>query len=147
MMIQMAFHSVNLRAFVHATEDDRKVEKALSFVSGSDGIKRTKSSGYHGNPITILQVIVKNNSDIDSFFSRLGKRNIETIMGTLDERINDDCTFFLRLDKQEAFLENVVLSEKDDVIALRGKIKAYPCNRQTAFKAINDYLSHLLERA
>jgi RNA binding exosome subunit len=145
MMLQMTFHNLNFRAFIHATEDDGKVVRAVAFASGSDDIKRTKSSGYHGNPITILQTMIKSKTGIDLFFKRLGAQNIEALLGTLDKRIDDDCTFFLRLDKQEGLAERMVISEKDDVIALRGKIKAYPCNRETAFKAVNDYLGHLFE--
>ncbi|MGD0056480.1 MAG: RNA-binding domain-containing protein [Methanomassiliicoccales archaeon] len=141
----MSFHNLNFRAFVHATEDEERVVKALIFVSGASDVSRMKSSGYHGNPITILEVAVKRKKDIDAFFDKLGKTNIAELLRTLDRRIDDECSFFLRLDKQEAYLERIVLSGKDDVIAVRGKIKAYSSKKSIAFEVVAQYLILYLE--
>jgi RNA binding exosome subunit len=145
MIAQMSFHNLNFRAFVHATEDEERVVKALIFVSGASEVSRMKSSGYHGNPITILEVAVKRKKDIDAFFDKLGKTNIAELLRTLDRRIDDECSFFLRLDKQEAYLERIVLSGKDDVIAVRGKIKAYSSKKSIAFEVVAQYLILYLE--
>jgi len=142
--MSMTFHYLSFRAFVHATEDEPRVVKALVFASGEDRISRTKSSGYHGNPITILELCVKGRKDIDTFFDRLGEANIEGLIRTVDRRVDDECSFFLRLDKQEAYLERFVVSEKDDVIAIWGKIKAYPSRRSIAIDAVSNYLTSFL---
>jgi RNA binding exosome subunit len=147
MMIQMTFHRLNFRAFAHATEDEERVVEALIFASGASEVSRTKSSGYHGNPIAILQATVRGGKEIGAFFNRLGKVNIEELLRTLDRRIDDECSFFLRLDKQEAYLERLVLTEKDDVIAMRGKIKAYPSKKTIALRAVAEYLESLLGRS
>lgn len=144
MTMPMTFHYLSFRAFVHATEDESRVVKALVFASGEDSISRTESSGYHRNPITILESCVKGRKKIDAFFDRLGKANIEELIRTVDRRVDDECSFFLRLDKQEAYLEKFVLSEKDDVIAIRSKIKAYPSRRPMAIDAVSQYLTSFL---
>jgi len=141
----MAFHGLNFRAFVHSTEDEERVVKAMAFASGASEVSRTKSSGYHGNPITILEATVKRRKEIDAFFGRLGKIAIEELVRTLERRIDDDCSFFLRLDKQEAYLGRLVLAEKDDVVAVRAKVKAYPCRKSIALEAVARYLESYLE--
>ena len=143
--MQMVFHYLSFRVFIHATEDEERVVKALVFVSGAGEISRTRSSGYHGNPITILESTVRGRKNIDAFFDRLGKTNIKELVSTLDRRVDDECTFFLRLDKQEAYLERIVLTEKGDVVAVRGKIKAYPCKKPIALETVSQYLKSYFE--
>ncbi len=140
----MTFHSLCFRAFVHATEDESKVVKALVFSTGGNHISRTESSGYHGNPITIFESCVKGRKNIDAFFRRVGGAILKELVRTAESRVDDACFFYLRLDKQEAYLENLVLSEKDDVIAVKGKIKSYPSRRSTAIESLTQYLTSFL---
>ena len=67
----MAILNVHFRVFSHATEDEAKVIQALKFASGSDEIKREVTEGYHGNPIIILEVFIKEKRRSKDFFSRL----------------------------------------------------------------------------
>jgi RNA-binding protein len=144
-MVRMAFHSLNFRTFTHSTEDEERVVRAMVFTSGVSEVSRTKSSGYHGNPITILEATVGGRKEIDAFFGRLGKVAIEELVRTLERRIDDECSFFLRLDKQEAYLGRLVLAKKDDVIALRAKVKVYPRRKSIALEAVARYLESYLE--
>ena len=51
----------------------------------------------------------------------------------MDGRVDDDCNFFIRFDKQEAYCEKLVLGSRDS-IQLKGKVAAYPANRMNAVK-------------
>jgi RNA binding exosome subunit len=140
----MTLHYLTFRAFCQATEDEKKVMSAIGFVSGSDEITVTKSHGFHGNPILILEAIVKSRKRIDSIFHSLGSQCLRELRETLESRLDDDANFFFRLDKQAAYEGKVVLAGPDDVIAVKGKVKAYPNNRDRAIKAMTDYLDNLL---
>lgn len=59
--------------YFHATENERNVEKALRFVSGTDKIEKRKTKGYHGNPIIVMEAEIKKSRDIKAFFSGLKK--------------------------------------------------------------------------
>ncbi|MDX1746210.1 MAG: RNA-binding domain-containing protein, partial [Halobacteriales archaeon] len=59
----------------------------------------------------------------------------ETILAELDQRIDEDCSFFLRLDKQAAFQDRVELGEG---ITLRAKVEAYPAKREAAIENARD---------
>jgi RNA-binding protein len=140
----MTFHYLTFRAFCQATEDEAKVISAIKFVSGSDEINITKSLGFHGNPIMILETEIKSKKRIDSVFLNLGHQYLRELRDTLESRLDDDGNFFFRLDKQEAFEGRIVVTTNDDVIAVKGKVKAYPNNRENAVKALVDYLDLLL---
>jgi hypothetical protein len=140
----MTFHYLMFRAFCQATEDEAKVISAIKFVSGSDDISVTKSLGFHGNPIMILETEIKSKKRIDSVFLNLGHQYIRELRDTLESRLDDDSNFFFRLDKQQAFLGKIVATTHDDVIAVKGKVKAYPNNRENAKKVLFDYLDRLL---
>jgi RNA binding exosome subunit len=140
----MTFHYLTFRAFCQATEDEAKVIAAIKFVSGSDDITVTKSFGFHGNPIMILETEIKLKKRIDSVFLNLGHQYLQELRDTLESRLDDEGNFFFRLDKQAAFEGRIVLTAHDDVIAVKGKVKAYPNNRENAIKTSVDYLDHLL---
>ena len=54
---------------------------------------------------------------------------IDRVLEELDERVDDNCSFFLRLDKQAAFNGLVRLGEG---ITLRAKVEAYPAKHEKA---------------
>ncbi|MBI0584069.1 MAG: hypothetical protein ISF22_07560 [Methanomassiliicoccus sp.] len=136
-----------LRTFAYATEDSEKVEKALRFVSGAEEIKKSSSTGYHGNPIMVLEARVTDSKEIKTLFRSLGKDSLEALLESLDRRLDDESFFFLRLDKQEAYQERFKLAEGDDVIAIRAKVKSYPQSRENALVSMRKFLEGELERA
>jgi RNA-binding protein len=142
----MALHNLCFRAFCQATEDEGKVRQALLFASGGkeERVERTKCEGYYGNPIVIMDVCIGSARPIKSFFQRLSKEDREALSDDLERRIDEDCAFYFRLDKQEAYLGRLVLGEKgdeDDIIAVHGKIKSYPKSREASLRLMDDYLS------
>jgi len=141
----MSFHSLSFRTFSQATEDEQKVVQALRFASGAGAVERSVSEGYHGNKIVILESTITSRKKIDSFFARLSKDDIERILATLDPRVDEECALFFRLDKQEAYLEKLVLTAGDDVISVRAKIECYPKRRENALNVAQEYFQSLLE--
>lgn len=140
----MSLHYLTFRAFCQATEDEKKVISAIGFVSGSEDLTITRSQGFHGNPILIIETMVKSKRRIDLVLRSLGLRSIRELRETLESRLDDDGNFFFRLDKQAAFDGRVAMTTHDDVIAVKGKVKAYPNNRERAREVIADYLDQLL---
>ena len=141
----MAILNVHFRVFCHATEDEAKVIQALKFASGADEIKREVSEGYHGNPIIILEVFIKEKRRSKDFFSRLDDAAIQELLGSLEKRMDDDCNLYLRLDKQEAYLGVMKLTASDDAIAVRAKVESYPKKRETAMKSVTEFLESLVQ--
>jgi RNA binding exosome subunit len=142
----MSLHNLCFRAFCQATEDEAKVKTAMLFASGGkdEKVKRTKCEGYHGNPIIILDVCIQSPRAIKSFFQRLSEVDRKVLLSDLDRRVDEDCAFYFRLDKQEAYLGLLVLGEKseeNDIIAVHGKIKSYPKSRDSSLTNMTNYLA------
>jgi len=139
----MSFHSLAFRAFCQATEDESNVRKALSFAAGVEEIDTHASEGYHGNRILILTASIRNRKGIELFFKRLDEEDLRRLLDSLERRVDEDGNLFLRLDKQRAFMEELALSddEGDDVISVRGNIKAYPKSRDRALSVASDFLN------
>ncbi len=140
----MSFHYIKFRAYSHATENEKNVEKALRFISGTDEIEFRKTKGYHGNPIIIMEAEIKKSKDIRNFFSGLKKQGLmEEILKELEKRIDENSNFYLRFDKQKAFFQKYELVRQDDVISVSGKIKCFPTNKRNAIKTMKKFLENL----
>jgi len=142
----MGFHNLSFRTLVHATEDPDKVEAALRFLVGDGEIKFTRTAGYHGNPIIIMEARLDRRREICSFFEKLEREQIEEILGTLAERMDDEGTLYLRLDKQAAYQGVCRLVTHDDVVSVRGKAESYPKTKEKAAASVRVLLESLLDR-
>jgi RNA binding exosome subunit len=52
------------------------------------------------------------------------------LSSSLTDRIDKNCLLFVRIDKQAAFLDDIVLAKGPDVIIIRIHIRQYPKCRQ-----------------
>jgi RNA binding exosome subunit len=141
----MAILNMHFRAFCHATEDEAKVVQALKFASGADEITREVTEGYHGNPIIILEVFIKEKRRSRDFFSKMEEEDIKEVIATLGKRMDEDCNLYLRLDKQEAYLGKLKMTVSDDAIAVRAKVESYPKKLETAMKSVTEFLEQMVQ--
>ena len=136
----MEFHYVDLRAFCYATEDEDRVEAALRHYLPEDyPIERETNEGHHGDEIVVVSARVDNADDVRTVMDRVleaGER--ERIIKEIEDRVDDDCSFHLRLDKQAAYDGESALG---DGLHLRAKVEAYPAKRENAVEAVRRSLS------
>jgi len=143
----MSIVSLHFRTFVHETEDEQKVIDALKFATGLEEFERDVSEGHHGNKLVILEGHIKDKKVVKQFFKRMSQEDIVTMLGTLEQRVDEDCFIFFRLDKQKAFLGELALTTGDDAIAVRGKVQSYPRKLEVALTGAKEFLSsYLAER-
>ncbi|MFB6118942.1 RNA-binding protein [Halosegnis sp.] len=142
-MSSVPFHYVDLRAFCYATESDKRVADALgTFLPGDDiELERTESEGFHGDRILVLSARLERADEMRYVLSRLTELDdIDDVITELDDRVDDDCTFFLTLDKQAAFRGEV---RRGDGITLRAKVEAYPAEKARAVANVREMLTEL----
>lgn len=142
----MDIDSLSFRAFAHATEDEERVKKAVINASGSEALQCNKSHGYHGNPISVMETKITRSKEIKNVFSALSDEDIARLIETIELRVDEESFFYMRLDKQCAYLGEIKLSTGEDVISVRGKIKSYPQNRDNAVKSITEILQSFMEK-
>ena len=132
-MASIPLHYVDLRTFSYATEDDARVESALRTVLPPDfELEREVVEGHHGDRIVVLSARVEAADDVRYVLDRIRQlEDLETVVDELDERVDEDCSLFLSLDKQSAFRGEI---ERGVGISLRAKVEAYPAKRTTAIE-------------
>jgi len=145
-MGRVPFHYIDLRTFCYATEDEKRVEQALrTFLPEDYEIERAETTGHLGDRIVVLSTRVENADEIRHVLGRLSELpNVDDVLEELDERVDDNCSFFLRLDKQAAFGDEVRLGEG---ITLRAKVEAYPAKHDAAVENAREALEQARSEA
>ena len=130
-MPAVPLHYVDLRAFCYATEDDQRVEAALrTFLPEGAELDRAESAGHHGDRILVVSARVERADEMRHVLDRLAELDdIDSVVDELDERVDDNCAFYLTLDKQAAFHGEI---RRGDGITFRSKVEAYPAKREKA---------------
>ncbi|QIO22608.1 RNA-binding protein [Haloarcula sp. JP-L23] len=141
-MSSVPFHYVDLRTFCYATEDEKRVEEALrTFLPEDWEIERTESEGHYGDRIVVLSARIENADDVRHVLSQVATLDdIDDVRAELDDRVDDNCSFFLTFDKQAAFGGEV---RRGDGITLRAKVEAYPAKREKAVANARELLDEL----
>jgi RNA binding exosome subunit len=130
-MPAVPLHYVDLRAFCYATEDDQRVEAALrTFLPEGVELDRAASAGHHGDRILVVSARVERADEMRHVLDRLAELDdVDSVVEELDERVDDNCAFYLTLDKQAAFHGEI---RRGDGITFRSKVEAYPAKREKA---------------
>jgi hypothetical protein len=143
-MASVPFHYVDLRAFCYVTEDEERVEDALrTFLPEDFEIQRAESEGHYGDRILVLSARVENADDIRTVLDTVGDLaddELARIRSELDERVNENCSLYMTVDKQAAYGGEVALG---DGITLRGKVEAYPAKKESAVENAREALEDL----
>ena len=144
-MARVPFHYIDLRAFAYETEDEARVEAALrTFLPEEFELERAESRGHHGDRIVVRSARVERADDVRHVLARIADAPAyDRIFGELDDRITDNCEFFLRFDKQAAFRGEVRLGEG---ITARAKVEAYPAKREAALENAREALDAAHDR-
>ncbi len=140
-MATVPFHYVDLRAFCYVTEDEKRVASALGTVlpEGTEP-DRAASAGHHGDRILVLSARVETADAMRTVLASLDAlpdADRHRLDDELEERVNENCAFFLTFDKQAAFNGAVRFG---DGITFRAKVEAYPANREAAIENTREYL-------
>ncbi|PSQ05299.1 hypothetical protein BRC92_02425 [Halobacteriales archaeon QS_4_69_31] len=141
-MSSVPLHYVDLRAFCYATEDDERVEAALrTFLPEDVDIERATSEGHHGDRILVLSARVERADGMRCVLDRVAEvDDLDAVVAELDDRVDENCAFYLTLDKQAAYRGEV---RRGDGITLRSKVEAYPAKREHAVENVRELFESL----
>ncbi|MFB6256671.1 MAG: RNA-binding protein [Haloplanus sp.] len=144
-MSSVPFHYVDLRTFCYDTEDEKRVEAALrTYLPEGCELKRQVTTGHHGDRIVVLTTRLENADDVRVVLDRLVELpDYDTVLDELDDRVSEDCSLYLTLDKQAAFRGE---PRQGDGITLRAKVEAYPAKRAAAVANAREALEARADR-
>lgn len=132
-MSGVPFHYIDLRTFCYETEDERRVERAIRELLPEEvAIDREESTGHYGDRILVLSARIERADEIRIVLDRItASPDLDRIRSELPDRIDEDCSLFVRFDKQAAYNGTIRLGEG---IELRAKVEAYPARREAAIE-------------
>ena len=134
------FLNIRLRAIAQATEVEERVETAMLYVSGLEEVSGSRTEGHFGNPLTIFEVELTRTREIKKFLQILKDAEmLIVLMGEIQQRLDDNCVFHFRLDKQKAYAGELALADSKDIIDVNMKVAAYPARREIALEAVLDW--------
>jgi len=120
---QIPITYIDIRFFVHATEDPNKVTEAVRRLLPTQYIdeivfKSSNLKGHYGNPITLFETRIKKKEIIkalvENLYSRLSELDKEALLGEIGSHIEKG-SLYIRLDKQAAFQGDFELCSADPV--------------------------------
>lgn len=120
---EVVISGADISVIVHATEDERKVERAImSLVPEEAGGVKTmvqRMSGHHSSPIIHMTMrITRRRAALETLrnlIRSLSPLDRRRLVDDVDERVDDAGNLYVRLDKQSAYLGRAMLHEADSV--------------------------------
>lgn len=141
---------IEARAYSRATEiEERVVSAVLNLIPESlrndQPVLITKTEGQSGDRILVVELIEERRKMcgliLDHLFSRFSDSDRLWIMSSIEQRLDDQCTLFLRIDKQAAYLGRIESASGPDVISVQIHLRDYPrCERARAKEFIEERL-------
>ncbi|AIY89085.1 RNA-binding domain-containing protein [Geoglobus acetivorans] len=130
----MKIDNIVLSAIVYSTEDPDKVSQALSnLIPFEFEILVSRATGHFGNPLEFLEVELKRKREIKEFWNnlvdRLGDQR-EVLVEFIEDVVDEEGVFHIRLNKQSVYLGNVELDFGGDSILVRAKLVTFPARRE-----------------
>ena len=141
---------IEARAYSRATEISERVSTAICGIFPEDvrqnvSFSEEMAEGQSGDSISIVTGLLDNRNEceisFDYMLKQMEKKDRRAIKRTLDLRLNNNCVFFLRIDKQGAFLGKIRLADNADVIRTRIYFRDSPrCKKKDAILLIEKRL-------
>ena len=144
--MQATFHWLRIETFCYATEKEELVSQTFRDLVGTDEFQTDVSESEHGNQMLILQHMATKQREMDEIFSRLGKELLQELSDDLENRIDEDCVFYTRLDKQRAVCGEYRVAHHGDVISITGKVASNPARKEVAIENMTQFLKKLIDR-
>lgn len=143
-MPNAVFHWIRVQTFCYATERKELLEEVMEDLLGeADEYSEDESVGEHGNTMTILEARLTHQRQYRTLFENLGPSVREWILDDIEDRIDEDCVFYMRLDKQKAVQGVYEPAHHGDVIAITGKVQSHPARKEVAVRNLKEFLTGL----
>lgn len=141
-MPNTTFHWMRVQTFCYATERKELLEEAMEALLGdADEYSEDESIGEHGNVMTILEAHLSHQRQYRNLFINLGEPVRQWILDDIENRIDDDCVFYIRMDKQKAVQGIYEPAHHGDVMAITGKVQSHPARKDVAVRNLKEFLT------
>lgn len=141
--MQGTFHWLRVNVFCYATESEELIHDSMAELLGTDEFECDIADSEHGNRILVFNIEVSKQKDVVPIFIRLGREMVDEIRNSLEEQVDDDCVFYLRLNKQELVQGRYRIAHHGDVLSITGKVASHPARKEIAVGKMAEFLNSL----
>jgi RNA binding exosome subunit len=143
--MEFPFRNAVVSTFAHATEDEQRVLSVLrTLLPEGVEVYRSKLEGHHGNPIINLEAKVGQRKLLRELWQRvltkLRADEMKKLSKIVPERVDENCFFYLRFDKQLAHAGELVFTDSGDAIHFKLKVTTYPARRELAVNLLEKFI-------
>ena len=141
--MQAPFHWLRVETFIYATEKEDLVTETFANLAGVEEFNTFDSESEHGNRMLVLQAMMTHKREQEGVLRRLGADLVREVYDHAEDKIDDDCVLYIRLDKQKAVCGEYAVAHHGDVISVTGKVASNPARKEVAVRNLRDLLRSL----
>ncbi|MBN1792494.1 hypothetical protein JW826_02310 [Candidatus Woesearchaeota archaeon] len=145
-------HTIQVSVFVKPGEDEEKIRESLSSLAPFDleeekvALKKTVAKGVDefSTKITIYELMLEKERHTRKFIEHLLSRlstDQKKMLLRQEDRLGDDCCFYLRLDKQKLLDKEAWITDLGDCFHVKMTIAAFPKKKEAARTVVEKMLS------
>ena len=139
------FNSIEIRVFVKPEEDLEVVKKSflslLPFNLDKMSLSVQKAVTLDKKAMQIIYVVLTKQKHMAAFFENVKKKLSDDDIRQLkfqNNRVDEDCNLFFRLDKSKILNGEYELTDKGDCFHVKIKIATYPKSREKALELVKN---------
>ncbi len=124
----MGVHHLTLRVTASGLEDEILIASAMSELIGNhELVEIEKTTSYYGSSIHLINAVTKKNKLAIKCLSKLGVDNLDLLISSLDDRMDENNTLHFRIGLDELIRGDVVIVSSN-VKSVKGqtKLEVYP---------------------
>lgn len=140
-MPSTTFHWIRVQTFCYATERKELLEEVMEELLGDAEYSEELTESEHGNTMTILEARLTKQKQFRQLFEKLGGDIRTWLVDDMENRVDEDCVFYMRLDKQKAVEGVYEIAHHGDVISITGKVQSHPARKEIAVRIMDDFLT------
>ena len=144
-------HNLKVSVFCNEGENEEEIKKTLigmfpfELEKEKINVDRIAAEGAKDNAMVILEIYLNKERLVNLFVKTLMERLTKEQKALLSEqavtRVDDECSFFIRFDKDKLIKDNkLAITDKGSCFHFRFTVAAYPANRYSALKTVKQML-------
>lgn len=141
------FHWIRVQTFCYATERKELLEEVMEELLGDAEYSEELTESEHGNTMIILEARLTKQKQFRQLFEKLGADIRGWIIADMENRIDEDCVFYMRLDKQKAVQGEYAVAHHGDVISITGKVQSHPARKEIAARTLEEFLAGIADQS